>query len=33
LRSILEQQRRLGIDLASVNQRLANIERILQQVE
>ena len=32
-RSILEQQHRLSDDLASVNQRLANIERILQQVE
>jgi hypothetical protein len=33
LRSILEQQHRLSDDLASVNQRLANIERILQQAE
>ena len=32
-RSILEHQHRLSDDLASVNQRLANIERILQQVE
>ena len=31
-RSILEQQHRLSNDLASVNQRLANVERILQQV-
>ena len=32
-RSILEQQHRISDDLASVSQRLANIERILQQVE